>query len=102
MKVDTWMPIYWGDYAKDTGHLGAVHHGAYLMLIKHYWTHAGPLPADDNQLWRIACTDSLAHWRKIRAVVLAFFEEREGRLHHGRIDAEEVLGAVFAKFCIGK
>jgi hypothetical protein len=21
-KVDTWMPIYWGDYAKDTGHLG--------------------------------------------------------------------------------
>jgi hypothetical protein len=19
-KVDTWMPIYWGDYAKDTGH----------------------------------------------------------------------------------
>lgn len=88
MKVDTWMPIYWGDYAKDTGHLGAVHHGAYLMLLKHYWVTATPLPCDDAQLWRIACTDSLAHWRKIKAVVLAFFEEREGRLHHGRVEDE--------------
>lgn len=88
MKVDTWMPIYWGDYAKDTGHLGAVHHGAYLMLIKHYWTQGGPLPADDDQLFRIACVDSIAHWRKIKPVVLAFFEEREGRLHHDRIEKE--------------
>lgn len=88
MKVDTWMPIYWGDYAKDTGHLGAVHHGAYLMLIKHYWTQGEPLPADDDQLFRIACVDSIAHWRKIKPVVLAFFEEREGRLHHDRIEKE--------------
>lgn len=87
-KVDAWMPIYWGDYAKDTGHLGAVHHGAYLMLLKHYWTHAAPLPADDAQLWRIACADSLAHWKKIKAVVLAFFEERDGRLHHDRVERE--------------
>lgn len=87
-RVDTWMPIYWGDYAKDTGHLSAVHHGAYLMLLKHYWTHGEPLPDDDAQLWRIACTDSPSAWRKIRAVVLAFFEKRDGRLHHGRVDLE--------------
>ena len=87
-KVDAWMPIYWGDYTKDTGHLNNAHHGAYLMLLKHYWTHAAPLPADDAQLWRIACTDSLSAWRKIKAVVLAFFEERDGRLHHGRVDLE--------------
>jgi uncharacterized protein YdaU (DUF1376 family) len=58
------------------------------MLIKHYWTTAEPLPADDTQLWRIACADSLAHWRKIKSVVLAFFEERDGRLHHERINKE--------------
>ncbi len=88
VKVDAWMPIYWGDYAKDTGHLSALHHGAYLMLLKHYWTQATPLPADDAQLWRIACTDSLAQWRKIKGVVLAFFEERDGRLHHDRVERE--------------
>ena len=87
-KVDTWMPIYWGDYAKDTGHLGAVHHGAYLMLLKHYWVTGAPLPADDAQLWRIACADSLAHWKKIKPVVLAFFEEENGVLRHGRVDHE--------------
>lgn len=87
-KVDAWMPIYWGDYAKDTGHLSATHHGAYLMLLKHYWTHAAPLPADDAQLWRIACADSLTQWRKIRGVVLAFFEERDGLLHHDRVERE--------------
>ena len=87
-KFDTWMPIYWGDYAKDTGHLSAVHHGAYLMLLKHYWVTGAPLPADDAQLWRIACADSLAHWRKIKGVVLAFFEEEDGMLRHGRVDHE--------------
>lgn len=87
-RVDTWMPIYWGDYAKDTGHLGAVHHGAYLMLIKHYWVTAKPLPADDSQLWRISCMNSLAAWLKIKAMILAFFEERDGFLHHERIEEE--------------
>jgi uncharacterized protein YdaU (DUF1376 family) len=87
-KFDTWMPIYWGDYAKDTGHLGAVHHGAYLMLLKHYWVTGAPLPADDAQLWRIACADSLAHWKKIKGVVLAFFELEDGVLRHGRVEHE--------------
>jgi uncharacterized protein YdaU (DUF1376 family) len=87
-RPDTWMPIYWGDYAKDTGHLSAAHHGAYLMLIKHYWVTGKPLPIDDAQLWRIACADSLTHWRKLKPVVLAFFEVRDGALHHGRVEKE--------------
>jgi uncharacterized protein YdaU (DUF1376 family) len=87
-RPDTWMPIYWGDYAKDTGHLSAAHHGAYLMLIKHYWVTGKALPIDDAQLWRIACADSLAHWRKLKPVVLSFFEQRDGALHHGRVEKE--------------
>lgn len=87
-RSDTWMPIYWGDYAKDTGHLGAAHHGAYLLLLKHYWVTGQPLPDDDAQLWRIVCADSLAHWRRLKPVVLAFFERRDGRLHHSRVDRE--------------
>lgn len=87
-RPDTWMPMYWGDYAKDTGHLSATHHGAYLMLLKHYWVTGCPLPNDDNQLWRIACADSLAHWRKIKPVVLAFFTLEGDRLRHGRVERE--------------
>lgn len=87
-RSDTWMPLYWGDYAKDTGHLGAAQHGAYLLLLKHYWVTGQSLPDDDAQLWRIACADSLAHWRRLKPVVLAFFERRDGRLHHHRVEKE--------------
>lgn len=90
-KVDTWMPVYWGDYAKDTGHLGAVHHGAYLMLIKHYWVTGEALPDDDAQLWRIACADSIQHWRKLRMILAPLFEVAGGRWRHVRIERELAL-----------
>ena len=87
-RPDTWMPIYWGDYAKDTGHLSAAHHGAYLMLIKHYWVTGVALPDDDALLWRIACADSLGHWRKLRPIIEQFFKVGEGIWFHGRVEEE--------------
>jgi uncharacterized protein YdaU (DUF1376 family) len=90
-RPDTWMPIYWGDYAKDTGHLSATLHGAYLMLIKHYWVFGAPLPDDDAQLWRIACADSIQHWRKLRAILAPLFEVADGVWRHERVDKELAL-----------
>ena len=87
-RPDTWMPLYWGDYAKATAHLSAAQHGAYLMLLKHYWSTGGPLPDDDGALWRIACADSPAHWRKLRPVVMAFFRIGDGVLRHARVERE--------------
>jgi uncharacterized protein YdaU (DUF1376 family) len=78
-----WMPLYIGDYRADTTHLNAVQHGAYLLLIMHYWQQAG-LPDDDQQLARIACM-SIGEWRKHRAVLRAFFGEG---WRHKRIDRE--------------
>lgn len=87
-RPDTWMPIYWGDYARDTGHLSATMHGAYLMLIKHYWSTGTPLTDDDAQLWRVACCDSIGAWRKIRPVIEKFFDIANGIWRHGRVDKE--------------
>lgn len=87
-RSDTWMPLYWGDYVRDTGHLNNAAHGSYLMLIKHYWVTGKPLPDDDTQLWRIACCDSQAQWRKIKATVLAFFQLEDGQWHHHRVERE--------------
>jgi uncharacterized protein YdaU (DUF1376 family) len=83
------MPLYWGDYARDTGHLDALGHGAYLMLIKHYWCTGKPLIDNDDMLWRIACCSSPKEWLSIRArIVSLFFVGDDHRLHHKRIDAE--------------
>lgn len=80
--------MFWGDYARDTGHLGAAQHGAYLMLIKHYWCTGKPLPDDDGQLWRISTCDSPAAWKKIRPIIAGFFEIGGGEWRHGRVDEE--------------
>ena len=48
-KVDIFMPLYIGDYLKDTTRLTAEQHGAYLLLMMDYWVN-GPLPANDSSL----------------------------------------------------
>ncbi|CAL8974506.1 hypothetical protein RHODGE_RHODGE_03304 [Rhodoplanes serenus] len=78
-----WMPLYIADYRADTSHLNAAEHGAYLLLIMHYWTTGG-LPDDDRQLARIACMTT-AEWRRARSTVAAFFE---AGWRHKRIDRE--------------
>ncbi|HEX2114211.1 MAG TPA: DUF1376 domain-containing protein [Alphaproteobacteria bacterium] len=86
-RADTWMPLYWGDYHRDTGHLSAAEHGAYLMLLGHYWTTGAP-PADDNaQLARIARMTP-QEWRKARATIAAFFDVKNGAWTHGRVEHE--------------
>lgn len=78
-----WMPLYIADYRKDTGHLSATEHGAYLLLIMHYWATGG-LPNDDRQIARITCM-SLKQWERIKPVIVNLFGEG---WRHKRIDAE--------------
>jgi uncharacterized protein YdaU (DUF1376 family) len=77
------MPFYVGDYLADTQHLNGAQHGAYLLLIMHYWAHGG-LPDDNRRLARIART-RLDHWVKMVPVIGKFFHDG---WHHKRIDAE--------------
>jgi len=82
-----WMPINWADYWRDTGHLSALEHGAYLNLIGAYWTAGGPLVNNVTWLQRLSkCTQK--EWLKIGPVVLAFFQEVDGKLTHKRVDEE--------------
>jgi uncharacterized protein YdaU (DUF1376 family) len=79
------MPIYWSSYHADTQHLSTVQHGAYLLLIGHYWSTGG-LPDNDQQLANITRL-SPDEWLAHRATLQAFFHDG---WHHKRIDAELV------------
>src|SRR4051812_26578678 len=86
-KASTWMPLYIGDYLADTMHLEAREHGAYLLLLMHYW-RTGPLPNDPRGLAVIARVDRRVWASDTGPIVLRFFEERDGFLHQKRMDAE--------------
>ena len=74
MKAPPFMQLYVGDYLADAGHLNALEHGAYLLLLMAGWRSDGLLPRDDASLMRLArCTPR--QWRAVREVVLAFFED---------------------------
>lgn len=66
-----WMPFYVAEYLGDTGHLNTTQHGAYLLLILHYWRKGG-LPDDDRQLANIAKLP-LRLWQDIRPIMQDFF-----------------------------
>jgi uncharacterized protein YdaU (DUF1376 family) len=79
----SWMPFYPADYLADTGHLTTQEHGAYFLLILHYWCNSG-LPADERKLARIArLTDS--EWTSVRDTIADFFD---ANWQHFRINAE--------------
>lgn len=86
-RPNTWMPMYWADYLADTSHLNAAEHGAYLMLIAHYWTTGKPLPNDDRLLARIARMQP-DEWSNAKALLGQFFTIDEAEWRHGRIDHE--------------
>lgn len=86
-KIDTWMPVYIGDYLADTGELTTEEHGAYLLLMFHYW-RKGPLPSDERRLASISGLSGDA-WSIAWAMLKDFFVVADdGLLHHKRIDHE--------------
>jgi len=86
-RPTTWMPLYVADYLADTAHLTAAQSGAYLHLIMAYWRAGGPLRLDDGALARTARMTP-TEWSEASGVVLAFFRQEDGALHHGRIEHE--------------
>lgn len=78
-----WMPFYVGDYLRDTGHLTAAEHGAYCLLLFHYWA-AGSLPNDDRRLASIA-RHTMDEWLTSKPTLQAFFFDG---WKHKRLEAE--------------
>jgi uncharacterized protein YdaU (DUF1376 family) len=88
MSADTqWMPLYIGDYHRDTGHLTVLEHGAYLLLLMQAWTRKGVLPHDEKRLAALARC-SPRQWAECREAVLAFFEKDDEGYRNKRLDRE--------------
>lgn len=77
------MPLYVAEYLADTGHLTTQEHGAYLLLIMHYWANRC-LPTEDKKLARITRM-SETDWLAAKDTLFDFFETG---WKHPRIEIE--------------
>jgi len=84
------MPLYVGDYLRDTRHLTTLQHGAYLLLLMEYWTK-GSLPSDGKNLRRI-CLLSRQQWASNSQAIASMFtpEWRQPRMDRELEKAKEI------------
>ena len=78
-----WMPLYIGDYLRDTRHLTTIQHGAYLLLVMEYWTK-GKLPGTDAERRRITSMTG-KQWRSNYLAIASMFTPD---WRHARIERE--------------
>jgi uncharacterized protein YdaU (DUF1376 family) len=85
---NAWGAFYWGDYIADTGHLTLAQHGAYLLLMAHYYRTRRPLPANAPVLHRVCrCTTDVDRCA-VDEVLQEFFTLDGDVYRQNRIDRE--------------
>lgn len=84
-----WYARYAGDYMQDTAHLSLAEHGAYTMMLDHYYGSEKPLPDDDTALYRICRAFSEDEQAAVLSVADQFFPVcDDGKRHNKRADKE--------------
>jgi len=80
------------DYRRDTTHLkGPAMHGAYMLLLMHYWEHGG-LPNDDEKVRRILGVQGKI-WKQMLPILKAFFYDG---WKHRRVERDLARAATYS------
>ncbi len=75
-----------GDYAKDTGHLSMLEHGAYTILLDRYYSTETGIPED--QAYRVCRARTLPEKQAVDVVLSEFFHLVDGKWTNRRADEE--------------
>jgi len=86
--MQAWSPFYWADYVADTSQLSLVEHGAYFMLMAHYYNTRKPLPANASILHRVCRATTDAEQEAVAVILTAYFRRDGEFYYHNRIDKE--------------
>ena len=75
--------LYIGDYQRDTAHLSIAEHGAYLLMLQHYYATEKPLPSG-KALHRMLRAQDKTERDAIDSVASQFWTETESGLVNSR------------------
>lgn len=79
--------LYIGDYQRDTAHLSVTEHGAYLLMLQHYYATEKPLPVG-KALHRMLRAQDKAEREAIDSVASQFWTVTDAGLVNERADVE--------------
>jgi len=86
--MNIWYAHYPGDYGRDTAHLSLAQHGAYRLLLDHYYSTGTPLPSDAKAAQRICRAFEQSEIEAVAYVLAHFFDLRADGYHNSRADLE--------------
>lgn len=83
-----YLPLYTGDYIRDTQHLSCSEHGIFLKLLMHCWDQKGPAPLDERKLCGIVNARSSDEVEALRRVIFEFFIYTDDGHYNRRMQIE--------------
>lgn len=81
------MPLYVADYLADTQSLTTEQHGAYLLMLMHYWRSGEAIP-DDMVTLRMVTKLSTHKLKKFVPTLEKIFQHKDGKYFHSRVESE--------------
>lgn len=83
-----YLPLYTGDYLRDTQHLSCSEHGIYLKFLMHCWDQKGPIPLDERKQQGICNARSGDEIEAMRRVMGEFFIQMDDGWYNQRMQNE--------------
>lgn len=82
------LPLYTGDYLRDTQHLSCSEHGIFVKLLMHCWDQRGPVPLDERKQCGIVNARSADEIEALRRVLSEFFVRCDDGWYNSRMQRE--------------
>jgi len=92
-----YLPLFTGDYLRDTQHLSMSEHGAFLKLLMFCWDQKGPAPLDERKLCGIVNARSGDEVEALRRVLSEFFVRMEDGYYNNRMQREVERSEVLSR-----
>jgi uncharacterized protein YdaU (DUF1376 family) len=83
-----YMPLYTGDYLRDTRFLTPLKHGIYLLALVHCWDSKGPMPLDEQECAGICNCRSADEVEALRYILERFFVRNDYGYFNVRMQKE--------------
>lgn len=84
-----YLPLFTGDYLRDTRHLTPMRHGVFLLALMHCWDSKGPMPLDEQECAGICNCRSADEVEALRYILGKYFIQMVDG-HYNRRMAVEV------------